>query len=330
VKQYAAALQSAQIDLNHTSITAPVDGVVVSRSVDVGQTVAASLSAPILFLIAQDLTKMQVETAVDEADIGRVSLEDRATFTVDAFSGQTFSGVVTQIRKAPLVVQNVVTYTVVISVANPGEKLLPGMTANVKLVYDHKADVLKVPNAALRFRPAGADAPAPGSAAGGGAPPLAFGAGRPSPEEMRERLVKGLGLSADQQRKLDPILRDMREQMSVLSEVPEAERQQRARRIFGEMRTRVREILTPAQQLTFDATASARNRSSGGTSGRVFVVGDDGKPKPIVLTLGISDGTATEVIRGDLKDGQDIIIGTAATTQRPPAGASGQPPRVRF
>ena len=337
VDQKRAALVQAQTNLNYTTIRAPVNGVVVSRAVDVGQTVAASLSAPILFTIAQDLTKMQVETSVDEADIGRVSLEDRATFTVDAFPGQLFGGMVTQIRKAPLVVQNVVTYTVVISVANPGERLLPGMTANVKLVYDQKPSVVKIPNAALRFRPAGADAPAPAAAdAGGGGgsasgpQPFAFGAGRPSPEEMRERLVKGLGLTEDQQRRLDPILRDMREQLAALSEAPKAERQQRARRVFGEMRTRVREILTPTQQLTFDATASARNRSSAGTSGRVFIVGPDGKPKAIPLTLGISDGTATEVLRGDVTEGQDVIVGSAVTTQRVPGGSASQPPRIRF
>jgi HlyD family secretion protein len=334
VDQKRAALVQAQTNLNYTTIRAPVNGVVVSRAVDVGQTVAASLSAPTLFTIAQDLTKMQVETSVDEADIGRVSLEDRATFTVDAFPGQMFSGVVTQIRKAPLVVQNVVTYTVVLAVANPGEKLMPGMTANVKLVYDQKPSVLKVPNAALRFRPAGADAPPPSSTAQGGAagaPPFAFGAGRPSPEEIRERLVKGLALSEDQQRRLEPIIQDLRQQLSALSEASEFERPQRARRIFGDMRTRVREILTPTQQLAFDASASGRARASGGTSGRVFIVGEDGKPKPVPLTLGISDGTFTELLRGDVKEGQDVIVGSAATGQRPAGGASGsQPPRLRF
>ena len=329
VDQKQASLVQAQTNLNYTTIRAPVNGVVVSRAVDVGQTVAASLSAPTLFTIAQDLTKMQVETSVDEADIGRVTLEDRATFTVDAFAGQMFSGVVTQIRKAPLVVQNVVTYTVVISVANPGEKLLPGMTANVKLVYDQKPNVLKVPNAALRFRPAGSDAPTATGPAGNGAPGGAFGAGRPSPEEMRERLVKGLGLTEDQQRKLDPIFQDMREQMARLQETPEAQRQQRARRILGEMRSRIREILTPAQQLTFDATASARSRSGGGTGGRVFIVGDDGKPKAVPLTLGISDGTTTEVLRGDVQEGQDVIIGGATAAGGRPGG-SGQAPRLRL
>ena len=334
VDQKRAALVQAQTNLNYTTIRAPVNGVVVSRAVDVGQTVAASLSAPTLFTIAQDLTKMQVETSVDEADIGRVSLEDRATFTVDAFSGQTFSGVVTQIRKAPLVVQNVVTYTVVISVANPGEKLLPGMTANVKLVYDEKADVLKVPNAALRFRPAGVDAPAPapgGSTGAGSAPggaPATPGAGRASPEEIRERLVKGLALTEDQQRKLDPILQDMGRQLATLRSAPEAERQQRATRIRDDMRARVREILTPEQQQRFDQSAGGGGRARGGTSGRVYLVDTDGKPKAVTLTLGISDGTATEVLRGELKEGQDVIVGGASS--QPQRGGTGQPPRLRL
>jgi HlyD family secretion protein len=157
VKQKKAALDQAQVDLNNTYIRAPVDGVVVSRNVDVGQTVAASLQAPTLFTIAQDLTQMQVDTNVDEADVGRIRLGQRATFTVDSFPGQTFSGEVVQIRKAPQMVQNVVTYDVVISARNSELKLLPGMTANVRIVVDEKASVLKVPNAALRFRPQGVE-----------------------------------------------------------------------------------------------------------------------------------------------------------------------------
>jgi HlyD family secretion protein len=334
VDQKTAALAQAQTNLDYTIIRAPVDGVVVSRAVDVGQTVAASLQAPTLFTIAQDLTKMQVETSVDEADIGRIKLEDRATFTVDAFAGQLFSGIVTQIRKAPQVVQNVVTYTVVISVPNPGEKLLPGMTANVKLVYDQKPNALKVANAALRFRPAGTEAPPTAAsatpAAGGSADP-AFGAGRPSPEDMRERLVKGLALTKEQQRKLDPIIQDMREQMSVLQQVPEDQRRARTRQILGDMRTRVREILTPTQQLAFDASASARAQRAGGTtSGRVFIVGNDGKPKAVTLTLGISDGTATEIVGGGLQEGQEVIVGSGASTRSGAGASSAQPPRLRF
>jgi HlyD family secretion protein len=160
VKQTSAALQSAQIDLDHTKIQAPVDGVVVSRNVDVGQTVAASLQAPTLFLIAQDLTKMQVDTNVSEADVGRVRVNQPATFTVDAYPGQTFSGTVTSIRKAPINVQNVITYDAVIGVSNQDLKLFPGMTANVKIQVNQRKNVLRVPNAALRYHPATETAPA--------------------------------------------------------------------------------------------------------------------------------------------------------------------------
>lgn len=154
VKQFTAALQAAQIDLDHTNIKAPVDGVVVSRNVDVGQTVAASLAAPTLFLIAQDLTKMQVDTNVSEADVGRVRVSQPATFTVDAYPGRTFAGAVTSIREAPINVQNVITYDAVIGVSNSDLKLFPGMTANVKILVTERSNVLKVPNAALRYHPA--------------------------------------------------------------------------------------------------------------------------------------------------------------------------------
>lgn len=167
VKQFAAALRSAQLDLDHTNINAPVNGVVVSRNVDVGQTVAASLAAPTLFLIAQDLTKMQVDTNVSEADVGRVRVNQPATFTVDAYPGQTFKGTVTSIRKAPINVQNVVTYDAVIGVSNLDLKLFPGMTADVKILVSQRLNVLRVPNAALRYHPA-SDTAAAGDGKGAG------------------------------------------------------------------------------------------------------------------------------------------------------------------
>ena len=342
VDQKTAALAQAQTNLDYTTIRAPVDGTVVSRAVDVGQTVAASLQAPTLFTIAQDLTKMQVETSVDEADIGRIKLEDRATFTVDAFSGQTFAGVVTQIRKAAQIVQNVVTYTVVIAVDNPGGRLLPGMTANVKLVYAEKPDVLKVPNAALRFRPAGADAgpaaptrgqgPAAGTATSGQAP-RANGAGR-TPGEMRERLVTGLGLDAAQQKKLDPILADTRQQMTALRELPEAERQARAAKVREATRARIREILTPEQRTKYDELTARDGRGASGTAaatpGRVWILDADGKPKAASVTLGISDGSATEVLRGDLKEGQEIITGIVGANPQTRPGSTPSGPRLRL
>jgi HlyD family secretion protein len=346
VDQKAAALTQAQTNLDYTTIRAPVDGVVVSRAVDVGQTVAASLQAPTLFTIAQDLTKMQVETSVDEADIGRIKLEDRATFTVDAFAGQPFSGVVTQIRKAAQVVQNVVTYTVVISVDNPGGRLLPGMTANVKLVYAEKPSVLKVPNAALRFRPAGADAgPTAPSRGQGGAPAVAppasqapRGGGGRSPGEMRERLVTGLGLSAEQQKKLDPILADTRQQMMALRDLPEGERQARAAKVRESTRAKIREILTPEQRVKYEELAGRDSRdgaapaAGGATPGRVWILDAEGKPKAVTLTLGISDGATTEVLRGDLKEGQEVITGLVGASQqnRPGTPAGGSSPRLRL
>src|SRR5213594_202194 len=306
VEQKQAALAQAQVDLDHTRITAPVNGIVVSRQVDVGQTVAASLQAPVLFTIAQDLTRMQVETSVDEADIGRIKLDDRAGFTVDAFPGETFVGTVTQIRKAAQIVQNVVTYTVVVAVANPTGKLVPGMTANVKLVTAEKPSALKVPNAALRFRPAGVEAAAPSAPASGGA----AGGGQPSLEQTRDRLVKELKLAEDQQKKLEPILQDSHERLRALQGLPEPDRRARAQKIREAARVRIREILTDAQRARYDEMAGASDgEGRTGIQGRVWVLGPDGKPASVALTLGLSDGTSTEVLRGEISESQDVIVG---------------------
>ncbi|MBS1826348.1 MAG: efflux RND transporter periplasmic adaptor subunit [Acidobacteria bacterium] len=153
VQQNEAALSQAQLNLDHTRILAPVDGTVQSRNMDVGQTVAASFQAPTIFVIAQDLTKMQVDTNVGEADVAVIRLDQEATFTVDAYPGETFHGVVRQIRHAPINVQNVITYDVVIGVSNPELKLFPGMTANVTIQTNSVASVLRIPKSALRFRP---------------------------------------------------------------------------------------------------------------------------------------------------------------------------------
>jgi HlyD family secretion protein len=153
LEQAKAALNQAKVNLDYTTIVSPTTGVVISRSVDVGQTVAASLSAPTLFLIAEDLTKMQVDTSVAEADIGKLKPEMEATFTVDAFPSRTFRGKIRQIRNAPQTLQNVVTYDAVIDVRNEALELRPGMTANVTFIYDHRESALRVPNAALRFQP---------------------------------------------------------------------------------------------------------------------------------------------------------------------------------
>lgn len=152
VRQREAQLAQARVDLRRTEIRSPVDGIVIKRSIELGQTVAASLQAPELFVIARNLDDMQVEVPVDEADIGRVRAGQEAQFTVDAFPGQRFQGRVRQVRKAATNTQNVITYTVVVAFDNKGGRLLPGMTANVRIVTDERTDVLKVPNAALRVK----------------------------------------------------------------------------------------------------------------------------------------------------------------------------------
>jgi HlyD family secretion protein len=344
VKQKQAALRQAQVDLGHTTIRAPVDGVVVSRAVDVGQTVAASLQAPTLFTIAQDLTKMQVDTSVDEADVGRIKVGDRAGFTVDAFPGENFAGVVTQIRKAAQIVQNVVTYTVVVAVNNPGGRLLPGMTANVKLVVAEKPSVLKIPNAALRFRPPGdtsAPAGAPRGPRGGvsaGVPPApgapAAGAGGPQQlERIRERLVQNLRLTEEQQKKLDPILEDSRQQMRALQGLPDQERQARAGKIREGARARIREILTPEQRARYDEEVGRGGRA-GTLPGRVWVMGPDGNPAAVAVGLGLTDGAATEIVHGDLREGQDVIVGATGVAGSRPGGSGGASqgggPRLRL
>src|SRR4051812_30390416 len=153
IVQARAAVNKAQVDLGHTVITAPIDGIVISRNVDRGQTVASSMQAPTLFVIAADLTKMQVNANIDESDVGRMRPGQHVTFKVDAYPTDTFEGTVSQIRLQPVVVSNVTTYGTVIDVPNAQLKLKPGMTANVKLEIAKRADVLRVPNASLRFRP---------------------------------------------------------------------------------------------------------------------------------------------------------------------------------
>ncbi len=179
ITQREALLEQTKVDLARTIIRAPIDGIVIERAVDPGQTVAASFQTPTLFKIAEDLTHMQVEASVDEADIGEVRVGQKAEFTVDAYPQESFGGEVVQIRKAPKTEQNVVTYTVIISAANPEEKLLPGMTATVAIRTAERRDVLRAPVAAMRFRPrpalriardrqaAQAEPPSPGRKSGG-------------------------------------------------------------------------------------------------------------------------------------------------------------------
>jgi HlyD family secretion protein len=231
------ALDKARADLEHCTIKSPVDGEVISRSVDVGQTVAASLQAPVIFAIANDLTKMQIDSNVAEADVGAVTVDQTVDFTVDAFPFRTFHGKVVQVRNAPITVQNVVTYDTVIGVSNDDLKLKPGMTANVSIIIDHRDDALQIKNAAFRYRPADSS-PTPNPASSGKPGPR--GAGRDRPRNERT----------------------------------------------------------------------------------VYVL-SGGKPKPVQIKIGISDGIVTEVTEG-LKEGDPVV--TAAVSAASPGQSPGANP----
>jgi HlyD family secretion protein len=245
------------------------------------------------------------------------------TYTVDAFAGRTFEGRVAQIRKAAQTVQNVVTYVVVVATENANLQLVPGMTANVRIVADSRENVLKVPNAALRYRPPGvgaakdAEVPATGPAGGGDA------------QARRQRLVEELKLDAAQQARLDEIFADLRSRMADLRDVPESDRRARGERIRGDVRQKINAMLTPDQQKQYADIVAAETGRGGSTAGRVYIVGADGKPQEVRVRLGLTDGNATEVTGGELKEGAEVIVGNverSAGTQRP----AGSAPRLPF
>ena len=314
VRLKEASLHQAEVDFNNTFIRSPVDGVVIERAVDIGQTVAASFQAPKIFTIAQDLRSMQVETDVDEADIGRVRVGQSALFTVDAFPGSEFHGEVVQIRKHPHVVQNVVTYTVVVSAQNEDLRLLPGMTANIQIIVDERADVLKVPNAALRFRPTDEEKPGAARSAPAADPIM--------PEERLKQLSALLRLTEAQRNQVSVVLSEARERLSAMKQQDASPEEQRRETLAQRERTRIAigALLSPEQREKFirwssgDAISIAR--------GRVYRVGEKGKPVPLDLALGINDGTFTEVLSGPLTQGQSVILGVNIPPPKPSARAA--------
>jgi HlyD family secretion protein len=263
VQQAEAALQLAELNLSHTTITSPIDGVVVSRNVDVGQTVAASLSAPTLFTIANDLSKMQVIANIDQADIGLVEQAKEATFTVDAFPGAEFKGTIEEMRLNPQTVQNVVTYNVVIDVDNPELKLKPGMTANLDITIDKRDNVVKVPNAALRFTPQDS-----------------------SDQKIQEQTQGANGNTPGQGRQ-----RSGRQQAD--------------------------NAANPAGNNgnTDGKFAPSTAPVLAGQVRRVWVLAQNGKPQPRRVQIGLTDGSATEVVGGDLKEGDVVITGQNLTAK---------------
>jgi len=301
VEQARAGLKVAETNLKYTTIRSPVNGIVISRNVDVGQTVAASLQAPTLFTIAKDLTRMQVDSNVSEADIGRVAKDQDATFTVDAYPDRTFRGKVLEIRNAPITVQNVVTYDVVIQVDNSDLRLKPGMTANVSVQIEHKENILKIPNSALRFRPESAKKEETGKT-------IDRKQEAPSSEKggtILERLTQALNLTADQRANIEMVLRASR---SEFQEIREKSKPEEARiRLRALMRQKIWGFLTEDQKEKMKemGQASEKNRA---TPGRVWVPTPEGKPVPVEITVGITDGTFSEVVTGNLQEGAEVVV----------------------
>jgi len=349
VQQREALLSSARVDLSRTIIRAPVDGVVIKRSIEPGQTVAVSLAAPELFLIAQNLRDMQVEVSIDEAEVSRLRVGQKTTFTVDAFPGRTFSGLVTQVRKAALNVQNVITYTAVVSADNESLVLLPGMTANVRVITDVREKVLKVPNAALRFKPPGVtDPPKSASAAGFAGSTLqaaldlvlsqaqAQGQGG-GIQAYRERLERELALTDTQKASIEAIFVSMRERFAGVRDAPQEERAALSEKLRNDLRRRVNEVLDPAQRKTFasinaeiDARRAAMQAGTGSSSGAASGAGAASTPNASAATPGASASGAGAAAAGAAA-AATATAATAATataaakspSPTPPASTSG-------
>ena len=313
VEQAKAALNMAETNLRYATIRSPVNGTVISRNVDVGQTVAASLQAPTLFTIAKDLTRMQVDTNVSEADVGRVTVGQDATFTVDAYPGRIFRGKVFEVRNAPIIVQNVVTYDVVIQVDNKDLKLKPGMTANVSVMIAHREGVLKIPNAALRFRPE--------SAKQGSLPEKSSEGSASMGRLLIERLTKELNLTPDQQSKLEMVLKSSKQEFQEISQKMKPE--EARSRIQGLIRQKITGILTDEQiQKLKELPESSQSERK---SGRVWILSPERKPTPVSIVLGITDGTFSEVMSGDLREGGEVIVEETSAKKTAGQGTAPQP-----
>ncbi len=305
IQQRQAALDQALVDLERTTIRSPIEGTVISRTVDPGQTVAASLQAPELFKIAQDLSRIRIEAQVNEADVGAVSEGNLATFTVDAHPDRQFEGQVTQVRLSATELNSVVTYTVIIEAANDGRKLFPGMTANVAIVSDTRDGALRISNDAFRFKPKGATAGE--GAAGGNAqqPGRGDGSGR-----MLERLKSELELTAEQERvakeALDKLGQEMRENAQQGGGFGAAPQDRNAAR--QRMAARIDQALAPllneTQRAAYEKWKKGREQVK---TAALWVVGKGGQPERRMIRTGLADDQVTEIVGGDLKEGDAVI-----------------------
>jgi HlyD family secretion protein len=276
---------------------------------------------------------MQVDASIDEADVGRIRTGQKATFTVDAFPGQTFEGDVRQVRKSAQNVANVVTYIAVVGFQNTAGRLLPGMTANVRIVTDQRDNVLKVPNAALRVRVPGVE---PAAAPTEGAVPAVQGsggaqggAGGPggAGTEFRNRLVAELKLAPEQVEKVDAIYADARPRFMALRDTPAEERPKARERLMGDIRARIADMLTPEQKSRYATLVAETAGRQASTRGRLYLLGADGKPVAYNVRLGISDGSTTELLVGaQSPDAQALDVGATVVTGLPVAGGNGPKP----
>ncbi len=327
VSQQQATLRSNQANLGRTTIIAPIDGVVIDRQIEPGQTVASGLNVAVLFTLAQDLSRVQALINVDEADIGSVRVGQPVKFTVDAYPNDNFTGQVTQIRSLPTTESNVVAYTVVVEADNPGSRLLPGMTANAEIILEQRPNVLRVPNAALRVTPADVQAQqASQQNAGGGSPfgPAGGGQGQrrggsPGRGNMAAAIVEELNLDAAQKARVEPILQ--RAQQEARAAGGAQARTSGGRGQGGGARSRganparaaafnkafdeIKPLLRPEQQTQLEIL---RGRfAGGGGRGTVWVL-VDGKPEQRQVRIGATDGSYTEILSG-LREGDQVITG---------------------
>ena len=327
IAQSRAALQAVNVDLGRTRIVSPIDGVVVDRQIDPGQTGAASFQAPVLFRIAQDLSQVEVKVMVDEADIGQVHEGQSMTFTVDAFPDQTYTGVVTQVRMQPETASNVVAYVVIAQAPNPGGRLLPGMTANADILIERRPNVLQAPNAALRFTPADQRAaPAasgpPGMGGGFGGPSgggRGGGGGQGGGQQraamraaLEAQMAAELHLTADQQRRIAEIRASGRDAMRAAF----GDRAQ-METLRAAQNERIKAILTPQQRPQFEAFQTRMQAMLGGRRGARMQVGmvyvlRRNQPVGVPVRVGATNGTNTEIEpinAADLPVGTEVIIG---------------------
>jgi HlyD family secretion protein len=301
IKQRKAALDQATIDLDRTDIRSPIEGTVISRTIDPGQTVAASLQAPELFKIAQDLSRVRIEAQVNEADVGAVAEGNAATFTVDAYPDRQFEGKVTQVRLASTELNGVVTYTVIIEAANAERKLFPGMTANVAIESARREDALRVVNDALRYKPRNAAASASGRERGQGG-----GADRSG--RMLASLKTELGLTGEQEQAvkeaLDKLGQERRESTQGTLAGPPLDQSAARQRMTARIEQALSPLLTEAQRPAYEKWKQGRETTR---LVALWVLGADGEPERRMVRTGLSDDRFTEVLSG-IEEGDKVVV----------------------